>query len=100
MEETSTSNIVKIKIKEPPMYRVIMLNDDVTTFNFVIFILEDIFLKSPKEAHTLCMQIHLKGSATVGIYTLDIAKSKIDAVEMRKRRTGFPLQLKIQAENV
>lgn len=98
MQETYTKNIIKIKIEEPPMYRVVMINDNETTFDFVIFVLEDIFLKSGKEATNLCMEAHLKGSVTVGIYSHDIARSKIDSVESYKRKTGFPLTFKILPE--
>ena len=98
MQETSTKNITKIRIEEPPMYRVVMLNDDITTFDFVIFVLEDIFLKSSEDASNLCMEAHLKGSVTVGIYTRDIAQSKLDTVESYKRKTGFPLAFKILPE--
>ncbi len=100
MQETNTKNITRIKIEEPPMYKVVMMNDDETTFDFVIFVLEDIFLKSTKEATRLCMEAHLKGSVTVGIYPRDIAQSKLDSVESYKRKTGFPLTFKIVPERI
>lgn len=98
MQSTSTKNIVKIDIKMPRMYKVILLNDDETTFDFVMFVLEEIFLKSEKEARLLTMLAHEKGNTVVGTYPHDIARSRIDTVEVLKKDVGFPLTFKILPE--
>ena len=75
------------------MYRVIMHNDDVTTMEFVIFVLQTVFRKEPDVAVELMLEIHTKGAAIVGIYTLDIALSKIRTTERYAAEDGFPLRL-------
>ena len=95
MQSTSTKNTVKIDIKMPRMYKVMMLNDDETTFDFVMFVLEEIFLKDEKEARLLTMLTHEKGSSIVGTYPHDVARSRIDTVEVLKKDVGFPLTFKI-----
>ena len=98
MQKTSTKNVTKIKIEMPHMYKGVMLNDDVTTFDFVIFVLVEIFLKSDKEAQALTMSAHKNGSVVVGVYTRDIARSRVDNVEVLKKNVGYPLSFKILPE--
>ena len=98
MQSTSTKNTVKIDIEMPRMYKVVLLNDDESTFDFVMFVLEEIFLKDEHEAQLLTMLAHEKGSSVVGTYPYDIARSRIKAVELLKRNVGFPLTFKILPE--
>lgn len=98
MQSTSIKNSTKIDIKKPRMYKVVLLNDDVTTFDFVMFVLEEIFLKSEKEAKLLTMLANDKGSTVVGTYPHDIARSRLDTVEVLKKDVGFPLTFKILPE--
>ncbi|MCR4422335.1 MAG: ATP-dependent Clp protease adaptor ClpS [Spirochaetales bacterium] len=96
MESTITkirTNIKKKeKIDEPPQYKVIMHNDDVTTMDFVVAILKMVFQKSHEEAVDLMLTIHNNGSAVVGIYSYDIAISKINKTHQLARANGFPLR--------
>lgn len=82
----------KQKNEEPPLYKVIMHNDDVTTMDFVVAVLETIYQKSHNEAVDLMLTIHNTGSAVVGIYTFDIALSKINKTHQIARANGFPLR--------
>ena len=75
--KTSHSKHTQFKIKEPPMYNVIMHNDDVTTMDFVVYVLVKIFRKSEQDAETTMLKIHNEGSAIVGTYSQDIAQSKL-----------------------
>lgn len=96
--EVVTKNIVKNAIKEPPRYKVIVLNDDVTTMEFVVAMLTKLFHHSEEQAVSLTMEIHTRGSAVAGIYTYQIAEQKvIDSISMA-RNHGFPLIVKAEQE--
>ena len=95
-EQTNIKERTKQELKEPDMYKVIMHNDDVTTMDFVVMILERIFCKTQAEAETIMLKIHHEGSAIVGTYYRDIAVSKKDVAVKAARDNGFPLQLTIE----
>jgi len=81
----------KPALKRPPMFRVIMLNDDYTPMEFVVSLLVEFFHHSDETAVKLMMDIHQKGSAICGIYPKDIAESKVMQVETYCRKHGHPL---------
>lgn len=96
--EVVTRKEIKEKIKEPPRYKVILLNDDVTTMEFVVALLMTVFRHPEPSAISLTMQIHNEGSAVAGIYTHEIAEQKVlDATGMA-RTNGFPLIIKAEQE--
>ena len=76
----------------PKLYRVVLLNDDYTTMEFVVAVLEDVFQKGPSEAFRLMMQIHTQGRAVCGVYTYEVAETKAARVRELAQRDGFPLQ--------
>ena len=84
------------KTETPKMYRVVLVNDDYTTMEFVISVLESIFQKSPAEAFRMMMQVHTQGRATCGTYTYEVAEIKVDTVQRTARREDFPLQATIE----
>jgi len=84
------------KTKTPKLYHVVLLNDDYTTMEFVIGVLEGVFQKSPAEAFRLMMQVHTQGRATCGTYTYEVAETKVDTVRDLAKREGFPLQASIE----
>ena len=86
------------KTKTPKMYRVVLLNDDYTTMEFVVSVLEGIFQKSPAQAFRLMMQVHTQGQATCGTYTYEVAETKVDTVQDTAKREGFPLQATIEED--
>ena len=88
----------KQKTQTPTMFLVILLNDDYTTMEFVIEVLESVFQKSPAEAYGLMMKIHTQGNAVCGIYTYEIAKTKAGSVKRLATHEGFPLQVTIEEE--
>lgn len=90
--------IVRPVIKEPRRYKVIVLNDDFTTFDFVIMVMMTVFLKTEEEAYEIAESTHINQSAIVGIYTLDIARSRVDKATKMARDAGFPLKFDIKAE--
>jgi ATP-dependent Clp protease adaptor protein ClpS len=83
---------------EPPMYRVLLFNDDFTTKEFVVQILMDVFGKSQAEAVQLMWRVHHKGVGVAGIYPLEIAETKVKVVKMTARESGFPLKLTLEKE--
>ncbi len=85
-----------VKIITPKLYRVILLNDDYTTFDFVIEILKTVFRKSEEEAINLTLKVDREGSASVGVYPYEIAQMKVEKVYSLSRSAGFPLRAKIE----
>jgi len=84
--------------KEPPMYRVILLNDDYTTMDFVIHVLEAIFYKSPAEATRIMLDVHKRGAGVCGVYTREIAETKVAAVHELAVNHQFPLRCTMEKE--
>ncbi len=85
----------KTRFGKPKRYNVIMHNDDVTTMDFVVHILRVVFFKSPEDATQIMLDVHQNGSANVGIYTYDIAVSKVTKAMQLAKDEGFPLRLTI-----
>lgn len=75
------------------MYKVIMHNDDFTTMEFVVEVLKNVFFKQEAEAEQLMLQVHRAGSAVVGLYTYDIAISKVQKAMRMAREKGYPFKL-------
>jgi ATP-dependent Clp protease adaptor protein ClpS len=96
--KSSTNLDLEDEIKEPPMCKVILLNDDFTTKEFVVEILITLFNKSSSEANELMEKIHKTGSAIVGIYTYDIATSLAQLTIKNARANGFPLRCVVEEE--
>lgn len=90
--ENSSDTIEENSVQEPSMYRVIMLNDNYTTREFVVQVLIDIFQKDVSEAEKIMMQIHTGGRGVVGIYVYDIAVTRTKLVFERARQEEFPLK--------
>lgn len=84
------------RVKEPSRYNVIMHNDDVTTMDFVVMVLQRIFRKTEVDAEVIMLKIHNEGAAIVGTYTRDIAQSKANYTMKLARQNSFPLQLTIE----
>ena len=80
-------------LREPRRYKVTIYNDDFTTMEFVIKVLVEIFFKSDAEAEQLMLTVHRTGKAVVGIYSYDIAMSKVQKATQMAREEGFPLRL-------
>lgn len=86
------------KTTEPPMYKVLLHNDDYTTKAFVVEILVVIFNKSLDEATLLMWQVHRNGIGVCGVYPLQIAETKINLVTKVARENGFPLKATMERE--
>ncbi len=82
---------VKPTVKKPSQFQVLLLNDDYTTMEFVIEVLQHIFNKNTDESHQLMMQIHLKGEGVCGVYSFDVAQSKVQQVLDYAQHKQHPL---------
>ena len=94
----STKVVVEndVEVITPRLYKVILLNDDYTTFDFVIEILKTIFRKSEEEAINLTLKVDRESSAVVGVYPYEIAQMKVEKTHTLARSAGFPLRAKIE----
>ena len=86
----------KMDLEEPKMSKVYLLNDNYSTFDFVVFILTKVFNKSRENAVELTLLIHNEGKALVGEYTRDIALTKQFYVSNMAKAEGFPLKAEVQ----
>jgi ATP-dependent Clp protease adaptor protein ClpS len=82
----------------PEMFKVLLLNDDYTTMDFVIAILEEVFHKQPAEAYRIMMAVHTQGKGLCGIYPHEVAETKVASVVERARSNGFPLLAAMEPE--
>ena len=100
MSKTDTK--VKIKpnlaLREPPLYKIIYFNDEVTSMEFVVGSLIDYFSYSQDTATSITQNIHDQGSAVVAVLPYEIAEQKGIEVTLEARSQGYPLQVKIEAE--
>jgi ATP-dependent Clp protease adaptor protein ClpS len=87
---------VEIKKQEPTLFKVVLLNDDYTTMEFVIHVLESIFQKSPAEAYRIMMHVHQNGRGIAGVYPWELAETKADTVRSLAAEAGFPLRATIE----
>jgi len=83
---------VRTEKKEPPLFRVVLLNDDYTTMEFVITVLESVFQKSPAEAYRIMMHVHVNGRGIAGTYPWEVAETKVNTVISLAREAGYPLK--------
>lgn len=86
------------KIDKPPMFKVYLLNDDYTTMDFVVYILETVFHKPHIEAVQIMLHVHRAGKGLCGVYTREIAEEKVKTVHALARQAGFPLKCTMERE--
>ncbi len=99
-QDMGTGLVTKIetKTKKPPLYRVLMLNDDYTPMEFVVYALEHFFNKSKDEATQIMLHIHGKGVGVCGVFTYEIAETKVNQVTEFARKNKHPLQCTMERE--
>ncbi|MEM7224019.1 MAG: ATP-dependent Clp protease adapter ClpS [Pseudomonadota bacterium] len=88
----------KVKTKKPSMYKVLMLNDDYTPMEFVVHVLERFFGKPHEEAIQIMLHVHRKGVGVCGVFTYEIAETKVTQVVEYARRHQHPLQCTLEKE--
>ncbi|NIZ03400.1 ATP-dependent Clp protease adapter ClpS [Thalassospira lucentensis] len=86
------------KTKKPAMYKVLLLNDDYTPMEFVVHVLERFFEKGREEATAIMLQVHQKGVGVCGVFTYEIAETKVNQVMDLARQNQHPLQCTLEKE--
>jgi ATP-dependent Clp protease adaptor protein ClpS len=82
----------KESLKSPDAWKVVLLNDDYTPMDFVVQVLESIFQRNPSEAYRIMLQVHTQGSGIAGVYTHEVAETKVADVVELAQDAGYPLQ--------
>ena len=89
----------KTEIKPPPMYKVVLINDDYTPMEFVIYVLEAFFSMNREAATHIMLNVHTKGKGICGVYPRDIAETKVAQVNDYSKQNGHPLMCTMEAES-
>jgi ATP-dependent Clp protease adaptor protein ClpS len=89
---SGVATLTRPKVKEPPLYQVILLNDDYTTMEFVVHVLEKFFFKSAPEAEAIMLSVHNEGRGICGVYPRDMAETKTLQVNDYSRKHEMPLK--------
>lgn len=89
---------IREEITEPPLYKVLIHNDDFTTKSFVVEVLMVVFSKSMDEATRIMWEAHHNGTGFCGLYSFEVAETKVKVVTEAARENGFPLRLTIEEE--
>jgi len=89
---------IDIEVKKPKMYKVLLLNDDYTSMEFVVSTLINIFRKSEENAYAIMLRIHNEGSGLCGVYTHEIAETKVAQVLNSAKKSKFPLRAVMEEE--
>jgi ATP-dependent Clp protease adaptor protein ClpS len=84
------------RVKEPPLYQVLLHNDDYTTMEFVIEILMVVFNRSMEDATRIMLNVHRNGTGICGVYPYEIAETKVEIVEVLARSSDFPLKCSME----
>ena len=90
--EESTATDSRVKVQQPPMYKVMLINDDYTTMEFVVHVLQKFFQKSFDDATRIMLHVHHKGLGVCGLYPHEIAETKVSQVVDYSRKNEYPLQ--------
>ena len=96
--DPDTGTIIEDRVKKPRKYKVFLINDDFTTMDFVIEVLMRVFYKTAEESTQLMFEIHEKGQGLCGIYSLEIAETKVAKVVKMAQKNEFPLQCMLEPE--
>lgn len=97
-EQSSVKERQRTGLREPRRYKVYIHNDDFTTMDFVVKILKVVFFKSEAEAQTIMLNVHHSDKGLVGVYSYDVAVSKMRLATQMARDEGFPLRITIVPE--
>jgi ATP-dependent Clp protease adaptor protein ClpS len=94
--DTGVLEKTRTKTRQPDLYRVILHNDDYTTMEFVVRILETVFSKATPDAYRIMLQVHHDGQGICGSYPFEIAETKVETVHDMAREEGFPLRASVE----
>lgn len=95
----ATETRIREQLKKPPLYKVLLHNDNYTTREFVVAILREVFHKSESDAVQIMLHVHTRGVGVAGVYTHDVAQTKVRQTEHLAREHEFPLRLSMEPED-
>ena len=98
MAETGIKTRSKTRVARPPLYKVMLLNDDFTPRDFVVLVLAEVFNLGDGEAQACMLHAHLHGLAVVGLYTYEIAETKVSLAMELGKEAQFPLRFTLEKE--
>ncbi len=104
-EDSDTATVVpetkkKEKLKRPTLYKVLFHNDNYTTMEFVVAVLKEVFHRSEADAVGIMLNVHRTGMGVAGVYTYEIAETKLRETEKLAREHEYPLKLSMEPEEV
>ena len=94
--DSAVKERVDVKKQDPTLFKVVLLNDNYTSMEFVVHVLETVFLKSPAGAHRIMMQVHQNGQGVAGIYPWEVAETKAEKVSALASEAGYPLRATVE----
>lgn len=98
-EQSGVATINKKRVKRPRRFKVLLHNDDYTTMEFVIYVLQQHFGKNSDEAYAIMLKVHHEGVGVCGVYTYEIAETKVQKVSREARANGHPLLCTFEPED-
>lgn len=96
--QSGVSPTTRLRVRPPSLYKVLLHNDDYTTMEFVVEVLRRVFKKSFEEATMIMLNVHRSGMGVCGVFTYEIAETKVDMVSALARERGFPLKCTMERE--
>ena len=96
-EDTAVAERQEQRVEPPRLYQVLMLNDDYTPMEFVVLMLQEYFLHDLDTATQIMLKIHHEGRGVCGVYSKDVASTKVELVQAAAKRAGHPLQCTMEA---
>jgi ATP-dependent Clp protease adaptor protein ClpS len=97
-EDLLSDSRIDDRVETPRLWRVLLHNDDFTTQEFVVWVLETVFLKNASEAHAIMLHVHHSGVGLAGLYTRDVAETKQKATQRLAEQQEFPLLVTVEPE--
>ncbi|WP_243366221.1 ATP-dependent Clp protease adapter ClpS [Fundidesulfovibrio soli] len=97
-DERESGTILKEELREPRKFRVLLHNDDYTTMEFVVHVLKSVFNKSDADATQIMLAVHKNGTGVCGVYTAEMAETKVVSVRQLARQNGYPLKCTMEEE--
>ncbi len=96
IEEFESDVLLEDELKEPRKYRVLLHNDDYTSMEFVIAVLMQVFRKTEEESTEIMLKVHNDGVGVCGVYTAEVAETRVEMVRQLAKQAGFPLKCTIE----
>lgn len=96
----ATQTKKKEQLKKPPLFVVLFHNDNYTTMEFVVFVLQSVFHKTESDAMLIMLNVHRTGMGVAGVYTREIAETKVNRTHQLAKEHEFPLKLSIEPEEL